>query len=257
MRGISARKRISPAADRRAEGAHAMIVQLDHLVIAVADLAQAMADYTRLGFTVVAGGEHPGGATHNALVAFADGTYLELLAFLAPNPAHRWWGRGLGLIDFALLPDDTAAVVAAAKAQGLALIGPNTGGRVRPDGVRLIWQTALAPMPGLPFLCGDVTPRSLRLPDPASWHHANGARGIARLTVAVADLAVAAAHYHALLGSPPRPTASGVAFRLAGATIALTPAAGAAGPVAAHIRATSPGALDRQLAHGAALELVI
>jgi catechol 2,3-dioxygenase-like lactoylglutathione lyase family enzyme len=233
-----------------------MIVQLDHLVIAVADLAQAMADYTRLGFTVVAGGEHPGGATHNALVAFADGTYLELLAFLAPNPTHRWWGRGPGLIDFALLPDDTAAVVTAAQAQGLALIGPSTGGRVRPDGVRLIWQTALAPMPGLPFLCGDVTPRSLRLPDPASWHHANGARGIARLTVAVADLAVAAAHYRALLGVPPQPDGTGAAFRLAGATIALTPAAGAAGPVAAHIRATSPRALDRQLTHGAALELV-
>ncbi len=234
-----------------------MILQLDHLVIAVDDLARAIADYTRLGFTVVPGGEHPDGATHNALVAFADGTYLELLAFLAPNPAHRWWGRGPGLIDFAVLPDDTAAVVAEAQARGLALSGPSTGGRVRPDGVRLVWQTALAPARGLPFLCGDVTPRSLRLPDPASWHHANGALGITRLTVAVADLALAAAQYQALLGVAPQPDVAGVAVRLAGTEIVLTPTSAQAGPVAACLRATAPAILDRRLAHGAALELVV
>src|SRR5207249_370550 len=33
-----------------------------------------------LGFTVVPGGVHAGGLTHNALIPFADGRYLELLA---------------------------------------------------------------------------------------------------------------------------------------------------------------------------------
>ncbi|MCW5883173.1 MAG: VOC family protein, partial [Anaerolineae bacterium] len=58
-----------------------MLKGIDHIVILVHDLAQAQADYAALGFTVVPGGEHTGGATHNARVAFADGSYVELLAF--------------------------------------------------------------------------------------------------------------------------------------------------------------------------------
>ena len=54
--------------------------RLDHVVIAVRDLAGASADFRSLGFTVVRGGTHPGGWTHNALIAFSDGSYLELLA---------------------------------------------------------------------------------------------------------------------------------------------------------------------------------
>ena len=66
-----------------------MSLQLDHLVILVRDLESAIADYTALGFTVQRGGTHADGATHNALVGFADGSYLELIAFLKPAPAHR------------------------------------------------------------------------------------------------------------------------------------------------------------------------
>lgn len=54
-----------------------MIRSIDHIVILVGDLAAAVADYTERGFTVIPGGAHPSGATHNALVAFADGAYLS------------------------------------------------------------------------------------------------------------------------------------------------------------------------------------
>lgn len=57
-----------------------MPFQIDHVVIAVSDLARAVADYRALGFTVLEGGVHASDATHNALIGFADGTYLELLA---------------------------------------------------------------------------------------------------------------------------------------------------------------------------------
>ncbi|TMJ30929.1 MAG: VOC family protein, partial [Alphaproteobacteria bacterium] len=58
-----------------------MAVQaIDHLVIMFPDLETAIRDYTELGFTVVRGGSHPTG-THNALIAFADGAYVELIAF--------------------------------------------------------------------------------------------------------------------------------------------------------------------------------
>ncbi|MER3459556.1 MAG: hypothetical protein C4309_13850, partial [Chloroflexota bacterium] len=45
---------------------------LDHIVILVRDLAKAIEDYTALGFTIIPGGEHQGGASHNALIAFAE-----------------------------------------------------------------------------------------------------------------------------------------------------------------------------------------
>lgn len=188
-----------------------MALPLDHVVIAVRDMERTVADYKALGFTVVPGGEHTHGASHNALIVFADGAYIELIAFRRPNPEFRWWRvldqGGDGLVDFALLPGDIAADVAAAKARGLGLEGPTDGGRVRPDGERLEWRTARAATSDLPFLCGDVTPRRLRVPEGDVRRHANGALGIAGIEVAVADPAASAMRYGALLGVAATPDA--------------------------------------------------
>ena len=53
-------------------------IQLDHLVLFVPKLERAMADFSSLGFTVIAGGQHA--STENALIVFEDETYIELLA---------------------------------------------------------------------------------------------------------------------------------------------------------------------------------
>lgn len=163
-----------------------------------------MADYRALGFTVVAGGSHPGRTSHNALVVFEDGSYLELIAWKSFNPAERWCvehaKHGEGLMDFALLPEDTAAAIAAAKARGLALNGPIDGGRRRPDGAELKWQTGRQLTFDLPFLCGDVTPRALRVPEGEVRRHPNGVTGIATVTVAVGDLDASITRYRALTG---------------------------------------------------------
>lgn len=186
-------------------GGHALPLTLDHIVIGVGDLVQTMADYRALGFTVLEGGQHPGRTSHNALVVLADGAYLELIAWRAPAPEERWFRTqttdGDGLVDFALLPADTEAVLAAARARGLlTLTGPINGGRVRPDGERLKWQSARHATPDLPFLCGDITPRSLRVPQGDVRQHANGALGIAALSVAVHDIEVSLSRFAALLG---------------------------------------------------------
>ena len=177
---------------------------LDHVVIAVSDLEAAMADYRALGFTVVAGGSHPGRTSHNALVVFADGSYLELIAWTSYNAAERWCvehaRHGDGLMDFALVPEDTAAAIAAARARGLELNGPIDGGRKRPDGAQLKWQTGRQVTFDLPFLCGDVTPRALRVPEGEVRVHPNGVTGIASVTVAVRDLDESLGRYRALLG---------------------------------------------------------
>jgi hypothetical protein len=80
-------------------------------------------------------------------VVLADGSYLELIAWQSPAPQERWYtclqADGAGLVDFALLPEDTAQQLAAARARGLdSLAGPFDGARLRPDGVELRWQTA-------------------------------------------------------------------------------------------------------------------
>jgi hypothetical protein len=201
-----------------------MIRAIDHLVILVTDLDAAAADYTRLGFTVVTGGEHADGASHNKLVSFADGCYLELIAFKRAAPQHMWWrhtAAGAGLIDFALLPSTTPEAVAEARARGLELHGPRDGGRLRPDGVRLEWQTATAATDDLPFLCGDVTPRDLRVPHGAAHHHANGATGVAEVHVAVRAHPARARRYRQLLGSEPTFVDGRPTFALGAGTIVL------------------------------------
>jgi catechol 2,3-dioxygenase-like lactoylglutathione lyase family enzyme len=63
-----------------------MSLKLDHIVIAVHDLERTIADYGALGFHVVRGGDHPGRATHNALVVFAH----RALVAAAATPWRRY-----------------------------------------------------------------------------------------------------------------------------------------------------------------------
>lgn len=260
----------------------AAILQLDHIVIAVHDLAQTIADYQALGFTVTPGGQHPGRTSHNALVVFADGAYLELIAWQAPAPEERWWRDlqqyGEGLVDFALLPDDAVAVADAARTRGLEMT-PRDGGRRRPDGRELQWQTARHATPDVPFLCGDVTPRAWRVPEGDLRVHPNGVTGVASLAIAVADLSVTLQRYRALLGPDavvgPAALLPGSGLRLAqlqlGTTsLVLAERAGVGdggvlgqwldtrgqGPCAFSLRTASqaPQRLDAQRSHGVVID---
>lgn len=182
---------------------------LDHVVIAVHDLQQAMADYAALGFQVLAGGAHPGRESHNALVVFDDGAYLELIAWRAAND-EPWYrtlqADGEGLVDHALLPEDLVAVADAARQRGLATLGPVIpGGRLRPDGERVAWQSARQATRALPFLCADLTPRALRVPEGAARRQPNGLRGVAAVVVAVPELQPAQMGLQALLGETLQP----------------------------------------------------
>ena len=177
-----------------------MLRQLDHVVLVARDLASATADHRRRGFTVTPGGEHADGVTHNALITFADGSYLEIVAFrdLARALTHRWWkiaADGGGLADFALLSDDLAADSAALA--DLVKTPPKKFGRIRPNGVELKWRTAVL-KPPLPFVIEDLTARELRVPGGAAAEHANGATGIAAVTIGAVDIGDAEWGYAAL-----------------------------------------------------------
>ena len=261
-----------------------MSLKLDHIVIAVSDLDAALADYGTLGFTVIRGGEHANGVTHNVLVVFQDGAYLELIAWKRPDPSFRWsnvyHSAGEGFVDHALLPDDIEAVVKGAQSRGLDIESPVAGGRLRPDGAKLEWKTARSPGSDVPFLCGDVSPRALRVPEGDVRRHPNGVTGVASLTLAVTDVEASAERYKALLGQPgaapvTSATIEGSPARVAslklgnGSEVILAQPTGGEGPLAASLRdrgqgpfavafkaARAVGALDPELTHGARLSIV-
>ena len=191
---------------RLARGEGIMAQAIDHVVIAVRDLARASTDYETLGFTVTPGGEHVTGGTHNALVSFADGAYFELIAFKEPDrpQEHKWWAKfqnGEGTVDFALLATSLDVEGDRLSEAGLQVAGPIDGGRQRPDGQQLAWKTitlAADDVP-LPFVIEDLTLRELRVPPGDAARHPNGASGIAGLTLLVPDLDRASQAYAALL----------------------------------------------------------
>jgi catechol 2,3-dioxygenase-like lactoylglutathione lyase family enzyme len=168
-----------------------MLRGIDHVVILVPELDAAVETYMRLGFTVVPGGRHDV-ATHNALIGFADGAYIELIAFWENSPEHRWHrylALGCGLVDYCMRTDDLSGDAAALRKKGVAMSERQPMSRVRPDGHRLEWSLSLATRTqGItPFLIEDITPREERLPRQTT--HENGVTGILALTIAVQNLA--------------------------------------------------------------------
>ena len=252
-----------------------MLLGIDHIVVVVRDLETAMKDYARLGFTVVPGGTHPVG-THNGLIAFADGSYIELIAFYRENREHRWWEslqKGEGLVDFCMQTDDMAADAQALRQAGVRMNAPQPWARKRPDGYELKWSLSI-PQEGhrgvAPFLIQDQTPRVERIPRQAS--HENGAQGIGTIAVVVQDLEEVRRWYRSLLKSRgedldrPDLKAREMRFKVGVHALEFFAPAGPNGkvaswleargpaPHAATLRGAAPGAaLDAELTHGADL----
>jgi hypothetical protein len=182
-----------------------MLRAIDHLVVAVPDLGGAMKTYRDLGFTVVAGGRHTGVGTENALIAFRDSSYLELVGFHEPRPDHRWWAplqKGGGLVDFCLQTDDLAGDASVLRAAGVDMSELEHRHRLRPDGVEVRWVCALArgAHRGVaPFVIAEETGRDERVPRERT--HANGVSGIGTVTVAVDDLMAVRGWYARALGT--------------------------------------------------------
>jgi hypothetical protein len=192
-----------------------MITGFDHFIVLVNDLGAAVESYRRLGFDARVGGEHPAFGSHNALVAFADGAYLELVAFTdAALAAKTFWGAGVaklrageGFGGYVLASDDLAGDAAQLKQRTLNIGEPAAGSRVRPDGRRVAWHIALfdnSTVGVLPFLIQGDTPRALRI-EPVCEGIGSRAR-VKEVVVAVKDVDTARDAYRALLAERVEPT---------------------------------------------------
>jgi hypothetical protein len=236
---------------------------LDNLVIMFDALDDAISRYRALGFTVVPGGKHANG-TEVALVSFADGTYLQLMAFHTPSPAHRWWEakeRGGGLIGLCVRTETIADDVAAIQRAGVPIGEPERGGRTRPDGYRVEWSMASSPEPFVAetaVIVQDHTPRDERIPRDRT--HANGVTGIRSITIASGDVPRIRAWWSAFLRAPGVDVeradldATGVRFEAGRHAIELLGPKRASGPLAEWLaaRGPSPYAADLMAPPGAA-----
>lgn len=189
-----------------------MITGFDHFIVLVNHLDTGIETYQRLGFEVRVGGEHPAFGSHNALVALADGAYIELVAFKdTARAAQTFWGAavaklraGEGFGGWVLASNALANDVARLRQRALRVSEPSAGARVRPDGQRVEWHIALcddSPVGLLPFLIQDDTPRALRI-EAATQGLGSRAR-VHQVVVAVKNAERASQTYGALLDTEP------------------------------------------------------
>jgi len=193
--------------------ASAADLRVDHVTVAGRDLKAIDAALQRAGIPMAYGGPHANGVTEMSLCSFPDGSYLEAIAPVAgAKPAkvqkHEWGAyltADATACAWALRSDNLDADRRRLQDAGIVAGAPVSGGRARPDGVRLDWQTvdigggvrgAL-----YPFLIHDVTPREERA-YPGGKATTNEFAGVARVVIAVHDLDDAIAQYRRAFGLP-------------------------------------------------------
>ena len=211
---------------------------IDHLVLAVPDLAEAAALYRVLGFTVGGRNRHPWG-TVNAIVQL-DGAFLELIGlaedFVPPragDPAAPFASavaaavaRGGGLALVSLASADADADARAFDAAGLGPARRLDFGRSAEaaDGTRreVSFSLAFPEVPSLPeaglFTCRHHRPENFW--SPAAQRHANGALRLDGVALAVEAprrhvAALATVCDAAPSGPPERPSFEGGTGRIA------------------------------------------
>jgi len=166
-------------------------VELDHLLIAVADLAAAAREIeARHGLASIDGGRHPAWGTANRIVPLGD-SYLELVAVVdaakaAESAFGRWVASGASSTARPLgWAVRTYQLDELARRLDLPV---HAGSRATRGGDLLRWRSAgidqAAVEPSLPFFI-EWAPQT-QLPGQAAIHRRAGAASIARL-VLVAD----------------------------------------------------------------------
>lgn len=161
-------------------------VELDHVLVAVTDLAAAGRDIeSRHGLMSIEGGTHPAWGTANRIVPLGE-SYLELVAVVDPDKAAgsafgRWVASGASAIFRPLgWAVRTSSLDEIARRLNLDV---DAGSRAQPGGELLQWRSAgtddAAAEPSLPFFIEWAA--GTRLPGRAAISHRAGQARIARV----------------------------------------------------------------------------
>jgi hypothetical protein len=130
-------------------GVDPVVDRVDHLMFAVADLNEGIAQIeAATGVRAQHGGAHPGRGSHNALLSLGPRVYLEIIA---PDPAQAQprsleslglsATRSSRLVSWALNGSDLERIVADVGAKGFPMTAPADGERRQLDGRLLSWRT--------------------------------------------------------------------------------------------------------------------
>lgn len=217
------------------------MLTLDHVLIATDNLSDAKARCERLGFTVVYGGNEK--SALNALIFLEDGTLIELigkdrfsaaLSLLHFVRLTRLFGLMIdriaafpgvpaGLFNISLHSPDLRATYDRLSKNGFAVDRPTRLRRKRDDGATIKWELLGTAPYDLPFIIGDYSPG--RLSDEKLVRHANGAIGIANVTIGCRDLSRYVDLYSRMLDAQAvmadRDGVRQAAFQLPGSVITL------------------------------------
>jgi hypothetical protein len=154
-----------------------VVLELDHVSICGSNLDALRQDFTDVGLTADLGGPHGNGITQMASIGFDDGTYIELIAPIKPGvTAGSDWSKFMSedavTCAWAVGTNVLLQEVDRLKKAGVAIKGPDSGSRKRPDGMSIEWKTADVgsgtPGSTLPFVIEDETPRAWRVQISAS-----------------------------------------------------------------------------------------
>ena len=134
---------------------------LDHVVLGISDLEQGVRSFEQAsGVRPIAGGEHPGAGTHNALASAGGRAYLEILAPVPDEDLHEGW-KELADLDqltpliWAVGVSNVDLARKTLEEAGFATTIPTAGSRTTKDGATLAWKTSLIQAPAMavaPFL---------------------------------------------------------------------------------------------------------
>jgi hypothetical protein len=184
-----------------------MPLTVDHLLYAWPDHDEILAACESVGLAPTFGGVHDGGETRNDLVAFRDGSYLELMT---PTTDGAQPDRWAGIVDHWQGPEnwciraDVRELLTRTIAAGAPVEGPHPGRRERPDGTPVEWVTGSYGPPELrgvlPFAITDRTPRNVRVPDAARTD--GPLTGVGDVLLGVESLAPAVAWFQRLHDFP-------------------------------------------------------
>ncbi|MGO4174054.1 VOC family protein [Bosea sp. TAF32] len=191
------------------------VLGVDHVVVAVRDLALSAKAWEELGFTISPLGlhsPHMGSANHTIML---QEDYLELLGIVSETdqnkPTRDFLAKHEGIERIAFTTDDAAAGAAEITARGFPATGPVHFGRPVPlpgggeaDAKFNVFRWPLEEQPGgiRIFACQHLTRENVWVP--VLQKHANGAVAIRRIEILSADPQAAAEHLSRLIDEPVR-----------------------------------------------------
>ena len=168
---------------------------MDHVLFVGKSLSDMERGFADAGFESTYGGSHDTNPTHNSLIGFADGSYIELLSTVTPEVddpmRNHHMNNDAGPCGWAIEVDDLDRIIERGDRAGLDTWGPIAMSRETPRDTVASWELAgyESAVRGelLPFFISDTTPRERRI-SPTDGVAGSELTGIETVVIGTSDL---------------------------------------------------------------------